>query len=93
MMQSRALPALTVRQQHVLDAIRGYIQAHGYPPTVREIAQAIGVSAPATVAQHLDALERKGYLTRGYAGLGGRKRSSRTLRLLENESTRGGLGR
>jgi repressor LexA len=82
---------LPLRQQQVLDAIKGYIQAYGYPPTVREIARMIGVSAPATVAQHLDALERKGYLTRGYSGLGGRKRSARTLRLLGNESApRGG---
>lgn len=82
---------LPPRQQQALDAIRAHIQAHGFPPTVRELARAIGVSAPATVAQHLDALERKGYLMRGYSGLGGRKRSSRTIRLLGNDSTRGGI--
>ncbi len=53
--------ALTLykRQRQIVDFIAQYIQQNGYSPTLKEIAQAIGVSSLATVHEHLAALERK----------------------------------
>jgi repressor LexA len=51
------------RQADVVDAIRAFITKHGYSPTVREIADGIGVSSLNTVAGHLMALRRKGFVT------------------------------
>ena len=56
---------LTKRQEDALNYIKSYIVSHGYPPTVREIATAIGVSSPATVQAHLDCLANKGYIKKG----------------------------
>lgn len=56
---------LTKRQEDALKFIKTYIVAHGYPPTVREIANAIGVSSPATVQAHLESLADKGYIKKG----------------------------
>jgi repressor LexA len=56
--------ALTRRQRQVLDFIISEVQKKGYPPSVREIGQAIGLSSSSTVHSHLAALERKGYLRR-----------------------------
>lgn len=56
---------LTKRQEDSLNFIKSYIVAHGYPPTVREIAKSIGVSSPATVQAHLDCLANKGYIKKG----------------------------
>ncbi len=56
---------LTKRQEDALNFIKTYIVSHGYPPTVREIAEAIGVSSPATVQAHLDCLANKGYIKKG----------------------------
>ena len=56
---------LTKRQEDALKFIKTYIVSHGYPPTVREIAEAIGVSSPATVQAHLDSLANKGYIKKG----------------------------
>lgn len=47
------------RQRQIVDYIAQYIQKNGYSPTLREIANAIGVSSLATVHEHLQALERK----------------------------------
>lgn len=55
---------LTERQQQVLDFINGFIDQHGCPPTLREIADHIGTKGTATAILHLEALERKGYLSR-----------------------------
>ena len=52
---------LTKRQEQVLEFIRAYIRENGYPPSVRDIGEEFGLS-PATVHDHLKALERKGYL-------------------------------
>lgn len=52
------------RQQQILDFIRQYIQSHGSAPTLRKIAEAIGVSSLATVHEHLQALEEKGLIKR-----------------------------
>lgn len=53
---------LTKRQDDVLDFVKSYIASHGYPPTVREIGSAIGVSSPATVQAHLESLAEKGFI-------------------------------
>jgi len=55
---------LTTRQRTVYDFIRNWCDAHGYPPTLREIASSIGVRSTNSVYNHLKILERKGYLTR-----------------------------
>jgi len=70
---------LTHRQEDTLAYIKSYIVSHGYPPTVREIAQAIKVSSPATVQAHLDSLANKGYIKKG-------NNKNRTIELMvENE--------
>ncbi len=52
------------RQQQILDFIKQYIQGNGSAPTLRQIADAIGVSSLATVHEHLQALEEKGLIKR-----------------------------
>src|SRR5436309_1044525 len=52
---------LTERQQAILDFINEYVQENGFPPSVREIGSNFGVY-PATVQDHISALQRKGYL-------------------------------
>lgn len=56
--------ALTKRQQQVLDVVEQYMEEHGYPPTVREIGDAVGLNSPSTVHAHLKALEQSGALRR-----------------------------
>lgn len=55
---------LTKRQQEILDYIRGEIHRRGFPPSVREIGEAVGLSSSSTVHSHLAALEAKGYIRR-----------------------------
>lgn len=55
---------LTTRQQQVLEFIRSSIRERGYPPTLREIGQHMGIRSTNGVNDHLRALEHKGYLTR-----------------------------
>lgn len=55
---------LTKRQQQVLDYLSAYLADHGYPPTLRELSNHLGVSGTVSAIHHLDALERKGYLRR-----------------------------
>jgi repressor LexA len=55
---------LTGRQQEIWDFLVGYVDRHGYPPTVREIGQAVGLASPSTVHAHLANLERAGLLRR-----------------------------
>lgn len=50
------------RQRKILDFILNTVQDRGYPPSVREIADAVGLASPSTVHAHLEALQRKGYL-------------------------------
>lgn len=57
-------PDLTRRQQQILDYIRAEIHRRGFPPSVREIGEAVGLSSSSTVHSHLAALEAKGYLRR-----------------------------
>lgn len=56
--------ALTRRQLEILTFVHRYADAHGYPPSVREIGQALGLTSSSTVHSHLAALEKKGYLRR-----------------------------
>ena len=55
---------LTARQREILDYLRKMLREKAYPPTVREIGLAIGLSSSSTVQNHLNTLERKGYIHR-----------------------------
>lgn len=55
---------LTNRQRRVLAVIRDSVDARGYPPSLREIGEAVGLTSPSSVAHQLKMLERKGYLRR-----------------------------
>lgn len=55
---------LTAKQQQVYNYIETYLTEHGCPPTLREISEHIGIKGTATAMQHLDALERKEYISR-----------------------------
>jgi repressor LexA len=57
-------PLLTARQQEILQFLGQYVDDHGYPPTVREIGDAVGLASPSTVHAHLANLERVGLLRR-----------------------------
>lgn len=59
-----AAPKLTARQQSVLNCIHRYVRQRGYPPSIREIGDAVGLSSPSSVAHQLKVLQRKGYLYR-----------------------------
>ena len=55
---------LTKRQREIFDFIKRYSAEHGYPPTVRDIGKAIGLTSPSTVHTHLHNLEKIGMLKR-----------------------------
>ena len=55
---------LSKRQREIFDFVVKYADKHGYPPTVREIGEAVGLASPSTVHAHLANLERAGYLKR-----------------------------
>jgi repressor LexA len=55
---------LTARQQEIWQYLAQYVDEHGYPPTVREIGDAVGLASPSTVHAHLANLERAGLLRR-----------------------------
>lgn len=55
---------LTEKQQRILDYIASFIAERGYPPSVREIGDAMGLRSPSTVHAHLKALRAAGYLER-----------------------------
>jgi repressor LexA len=55
---------LTARQQEIWQFLVDYVDGHGYPPTVREIGEAVGLASPSTVHAHLANLERAGLLKR-----------------------------
>ncbi|MDQ6781107.1 MAG: transcriptional repressor LexA, partial [Candidatus Eremiobacteraeota bacterium] len=54
----------TARQQAILDVIRSFTREHGYPPSVREIGERVGLSSSSTVQCHLRTLEKKGLIRR-----------------------------
>ena len=55
---------LTQRQRRILEVIRDAVERQGYPPSVREIGQAVGLTSTSSVAHQLTTLERKGYIRR-----------------------------
>jgi len=55
---------LTTRQQEIWQFLAAYVDEHDYPPTVREIGDAVGLASPSTVHAHLANLERAGLLRR-----------------------------
>ena len=59
-----ATQTLTARQREVLEIIEQHMRERGYPPSVREIGDAVGLTSPSTVHAHLAALQRRGYLRR-----------------------------
>jgi repressor LexA len=72
------------RKRKILDVIAATIRARGYPPSVREIAKAVGLASTSAVHHHLQILEREGYLERGAA-------QSRAIRLTPTAALRLGL--
>ena len=73
-------PVLSARQKAMLDFIKEEINRKGYPPTVREIGKAIGLTSTASVHSHLLALEQKGYIRRDSS-------KQRALEVLDQAST------
>src|SRR5882757_5475584 len=55
---------LTPRQRRVLEVIRDSVERRGYPPSIREIGDSVGLTSTSSVAHQLVALERKGFLRR-----------------------------
>ncbi len=72
------------RKVKILDYIAATLRARGYPPSVREIARAVGLASTSAVHHHLQILEREGYLERGAA-------QSRAIRLTPTAALRLGL--
>ncbi|MBV8531487.1 MAG: transcriptional repressor LexA [Candidatus Eremiobacteraeota bacterium] len=54
----------TERQRRILEVIRNFTAEHGYPPSVREIGERVGLSSSSTIHAHLKALERRGFISR-----------------------------
>lgn len=69
------MKAITERQQEILDYICEYTRREQYPPTIREIGTATGITSTSAVNYQLDELARKGYIVR-------RKRASRGIRVI-----------
>ena len=94
---------LTGRQREIFDFLSEYVRGHGYPPTVREIGEAVGLASPSTVHAHLANIERAGLIKRdptkpralelvGRDRDGGSSRDSKLLSLpLLGEIAAGGL--
>src|SRR5512138_629523 len=74
------MQGLTRRQAQTLDYIRQSIEQRGYPPTLREIGEYMGIRSTNGVNDHLRALERKGYLRR-------EDMKSRALKLVEDAAS------
>ena len=53
-----------MRQRRILEVIRESVRTRGYPPSVREIGEAVGLTSPSSVAYQLQALQKKGALRR-----------------------------
>ena len=60
-------PELTSRQQAILDTIRRAVQERGYPPSVREIGDAVGLKSPSSVHAQMNTLEEMGFIRRNPA--------------------------
>lgn len=72
------------RKQRIIDYIAATLRARGYPPSVREIAQAVDLASTSAVHHHLEVLEKEGYLERGAT-------RSRALRLTPHAALHAGL--
>jgi repressor LexA len=68
--------SLSLRQEKILDFIRRFANEHGFPPTIREIGEDVGISSTSVVNYNLNVLEKKNYIERD-------KNVSRGLRLTE----------
>lgn len=77
---------LTERQRQILQTIYDQQRASGYPPTVREIGEAVGLSSSCTVQKHLNALEKKGFIKRNPT-------RSRTIEIVRFPGARHGMQR
>src|ERR671924_549305 len=64
MFDQRGARMLSKRQREIFDFVVEYADKHGYPPTVREIGEAVGLASPSTVHAHLANLERARLLRR-----------------------------
>src|SRR5487761_960830 len=69
------------RQRQILEFLRTHSREHAYPPTVREIGQAVGLSSSSTVQNHLNTLETRGFITRDPA-------KSRTVEIVDAQESR-----
>ncbi|MBM4283131.1 MAG: transcriptional repressor LexA, partial [Deltaproteobacteria bacterium] len=74
----------TERQRRVLEFIEAHLRDHGFPPTIREIGRHLSIKSTNGVSDHLNALQKKGFLTRE----GGK---SRTLQLVRDHDGHAGL--
>lgn len=63
-LNSKSGPRLSRRQQQILDFVRQSVEKRGFPPSIREIGEAVGLSSSSTVHSHLRSLETKRYLRR-----------------------------
>lgn len=71
---------LVKKEKEVYEFIKKQIEIEGYPPSVREICTAVGLSSPSTVQRYINSLEEKGYIVKG-----GSKKRAITLPKQENE--------
>ncbi|TMD20986.1 MAG: transcriptional repressor LexA [Chloroflexi bacterium] len=78
-MTSKLTDQLTDRQARILEYIRYQNKVRNYPPSVREIGEAVGLSSSSTVHNHLNQLERRGLIRRDPS-------KSRTVQLVQDES-------
>lgn len=71
---------ISKRQQDILDFIKQQVSEKGYPPSVREIGEAVGLASSSTVHGHLSRLEKKGYIRRDPT-------KPRAIEILTNDDT------
>ena len=77
--------SLSTRQQKILDFIRRFSREHGFPPTIREIGEQVGISSTSVVSYNLNALEKRNRIERD-------RSVSRGLRLVEHPESRSSIG-
>jgi repressor LexA len=86
------LNGVTAKQARVLRTVARYIEEFGYPPSIRDICEMTGIRSSSTVYQYLEALQRKGLISRHP----GRPRTIRIVRIpdpSEIRETPPGIGR
>ncbi len=69
---------LTIKQQQILEYIKSFILDNGYPPTVRDICEAVGLRSTSSVHAHLETLEKLGYIKR-------KSSNSRAIEVTDNK--------